>query len=390
MKLKLFSLSIVFFLVSLFYLTPTHASSVKDVYVNGKEFEASLTEKGVKFIPLESIIKQVGDKSTFDYMSRTTTITKGKTTIEVTIGKNYVVVDGKQINVNVKNSYGNSAKSMLINNVTYVPYQFLEKMGYPVATGYINATQITYIGSLPKAGANPLLNLNLEGYSHEDSSGKGAKLYRSADPKSKVKGYIPYPQRFKVTASKNGFYQINYNGKTGWVDTRVENVVKTMKPPSLKDGSGPSKGQTIPEYIANKFGLSYYKTSKGVIQGGVFHAYFPIVDQNLELNDSTFTYYEDPSSRDNVQVTVSFEGWTDTHAFYNHHPEMTREILRMYFPNSYKAIFKGINIAATTNQKVSFVNKYVKYDSRYIKLIPGYNGALLRITKAGLKSAPAK
>jgi hypothetical protein len=68
---------------------------------------------------------------------------------------------------------------------------------------------------------------------------KVAKMYTSPSLTSPVTLLIAYPKRFKLIASQNGFYQIQYKGKTGWV---WGEPVLTFRPLPIKDGPGTFSG----------------------------------------------------------------------------------------------------------------------------------------------------
>lgn len=119
-------------------------STVKVLDVNSiisdtKEFKFDTPPviKGSRtLIPVRAITEGLGAKVAYDQATKKVTITKDGTTIELTLGSNVAVVNGKQVTLDT------SANTM--NNRTYVPMRFIMET-FKLTVNYDNATGTTEI-----------------------------------------------------------------------------------------------------------------------------------------------------------------------------------------------------------------------------------------------------
>ncbi|UYZ21807.1 stalk domain-containing protein [Mesobacillus jeotgali] len=369
-----------------FVFNPGVKAAELDVFVNRKAAEQTLTEGGIVYIPLHNVIKLMGDTFEYDHSYRTTRIQLSDHVVEITNGKSYITIDGVQ--KELREASGNQARPKLINGVQYVPFSFFNMIGYETAVGYREMTKTYYIGPLPKDGINPTIKLYLDGYSHEETylpqdkqkTTKYAAVYAAPSTKARKMRYIEYPYRFRIIASKEGFYQVVYRGSTGWV--KGEHVT-SYTPARFADGKGPSKGQSIADYLVSSYGMVALRDKKGKTQAGLFHAYLP---GSKDLIYSTF-YFDTIPTKHGVEASISMKGWDDQKsAFYHYHPAITREMLRLYFPDNYKYIFGELNKPAKPNV-VPFGDKWYKFDDRWFK-VRVHGDIYIAISKKGMKNPP--
>lgn len=137
-------------LVSIYF---TVASGTK-LYVNGTQISASQGESfeknGKTYVPLQAVIKGMGDSYTWNHSYRTAIIKKGGKQILITNGKSVAKVGNKFVPLSTKTikkaTVSSGHKALMINNIVYVPVDFIKALGYPVK---IDGSNI-YVGKLPQ------------------------------------------------------------------------------------------------------------------------------------------------------------------------------------------------------------------------------------------------
>ncbi len=100
-----------------------------DTFVNGKKvnFDVRPTVKdGRTLSPIRALVESIGAEVKWDPQTRKVTITKGETTIELTIGSNVALVNGEQVELEVP--------AQIIDDRTMIPARVVvEKLGYYVS-----------------------------------------------------------------------------------------------------------------------------------------------------------------------------------------------------------------------------------------------------------------
>jgi hypothetical protein len=107
------------------------------VSVNGKEIKFDVPpviKEGRTLIPVRAVMNGLGAKVEWDQATNTLTITKGDITIQFILGESKVLVNGKEVSLDVP--------AMEISNGTFVPIRFIseilgEKINYDEKTGDI-------------------------------------------------------------------------------------------------------------------------------------------------------------------------------------------------------------------------------------------------------------
>jgi hypothetical protein len=143
-------------MVSIYF---TMASATK-LYINGNEVPSSQGEAfekdGKMYVPLEAVVKGMGDKYDWNNPYRTASLQKSNgQKIHVTNGKSvakigykFIPLSTKQVN---KTTVSSGVKALMINNVIYVPIDFIQKgMGYPVTIKQDGGSTKVYVGTVPQ------------------------------------------------------------------------------------------------------------------------------------------------------------------------------------------------------------------------------------------------
>lgn len=107
------------------------------VSVNGKEIKFDVPpviKEGRTLIPVRAVMNGLGAKVEWDQATNTITITKGDITIQFILGESKVLVNGKEVSLDVP--------AMEISDRTFVPIRFIseilgEKINYDEKTGDI-------------------------------------------------------------------------------------------------------------------------------------------------------------------------------------------------------------------------------------------------------------
>lgn len=143
-------------LVSIYF---TMASGTK-LYVNGTEVATSkgqtFVKNGKTYVPLEAVIKGMGDKYSWNRAYRTANIQKANgQKINVTNGKSVAKIGYKFVPLSTKKvgkaTVSSGHKALMINNIIYVPVDFVQStMGYPVKIAKEGTVTKVYIGKLPQ------------------------------------------------------------------------------------------------------------------------------------------------------------------------------------------------------------------------------------------------
>ena len=122
---------------------------------NGQPVGEPFIEGNRTYLPVRVISEDLGYKVDWTQATQTATITKGKTIVEITIGKSQALVNGVKKNIDVQNGVVSDTKARIVGGRTYVPVRFIaEAMGDKVdyrqpsnssvanRTVYINCTDL--------------------------------------------------------------------------------------------------------------------------------------------------------------------------------------------------------------------------------------------------------
>ncbi|MFF2531520.1 stalk domain-containing protein [Brevibacillus sp. NPDC058079] len=128
-------------IVGILIVISTFAGNTTSLTVNGKDVtnQGEPTYRaGVLYLPLESVVKGMGDSFTWVTMPRVANVkTKNGKEVTVTIAKSVIMVDGKSVPISSLELQGTKvpvqAKPVVVNDMLYVPYDFFKTvLGYPV------------------------------------------------------------------------------------------------------------------------------------------------------------------------------------------------------------------------------------------------------------------
>lgn len=120
---------------------------------NGQPVGQPYIENNRTYIPVRVVSEDLGYNVEWEQKSQKAIITKGKTTVEITIGQTTALVNG--VKKNIDNQGGGNTKAKMVGGRTYVPVRFIsEAMGdkveyrtpsnsdVKILTVYINCTNL--------------------------------------------------------------------------------------------------------------------------------------------------------------------------------------------------------------------------------------------------------
>lgn len=96
--------------------TPTFAAQVE---VNGKAIAAeAVIVEGRTLVPVRGVFEELGYTVGYDNTTKTATLTKGNSVVEMTVGNTYFTVDGKQVTPDVPPQIINSSYMLPLRAVS--------------------------------------------------------------------------------------------------------------------------------------------------------------------------------------------------------------------------------------------------------------------------------
>jgi len=138
------------------------------VRINGREIKFDIPpviKDGRTLIPVRAVMNGLGAKVEWDPETKTVTVTKGDTVIQFILGENRVLVNGKEMTLDVP--------AMEISNRTFVPLRFLsevlkENVKYDDKTGDIEIEEKT--GTATENTEESTVSQNVYGNTNETVS----------------------------------------------------------------------------------------------------------------------------------------------------------------------------------------------------------------------------
>ncbi|WCF11389.1 copper amine oxidase N-terminal domain-containing protein (plasmid) [Paenibacillus thiaminolyticus] len=311
--------------VAIFVLFNTLAGNTATtaLYVNGVQIEKNqgspINRAGVTFVPLEPIVKGMGDKLTWiDEPNAVLITTKAGTKINVYVTKSSAIVDGKAVPLSKKVietvTVPVSIKPALVSGKLYVPIDFLKDvLGYDLTIKEEGKTEYVIVGNMPSGELKP-----------------------PADTK-------PTPTPKPEPSETQWKPDLEYLPPTGWEppqikSTSTNNYQKDKK--ILEDELEFTNGVSY-----NIYGKNGYPTGDAIIVG----------------------------SHSKYLADIEFKAWYgdktgETPA--NKIPYIARELFKFYLPNKNDQLFNIINDGVNGKD----ISKYLKpftLDGRSVNIIDG-------------------
>lgn len=301
-------------------------------FVNGKAVPANqgqpFTKAGVTYLPLDPIVKGMGDSYSFVGQYDRATINKKGKTFKVTTGKTVAIAGNKMVPLSTKLIGSGKKKvkvpaghrALRINNVVYVPTEFVQTvLGYPVT---IKGNTI-YVGTVPTV---------------EAPKSQPTQPTKPTPPPSQPTTPAPQPT---TPAPQPTEPPKGNDPSTGWVAPTVNTSATT---------DGARNIQVLSDQ------LGFYKV-------GTYSAIFnPYTKAN---GPSSIVVNDDPSNSYDALVHVKVWG-SSQNKEYNKTPYIVKEVLRFYGVSGVYDIvqkgFNGVNVE-------SYLDKNLPYGNRQVKIV---------------------
>lgn len=289
-------------------------------YVNGKAVPANegqpFQQSGITYVPLQPIAKGMGHPITFNKRYDSTTVQKPGKVAKLTTGKTVATVSNKIVPLDTK--YVGSGKkrvkvpaghrSLMKNNILYVPLEFIQTLGYPVTV----KGNVIYIGAVPTAQ-------------------QPTQPSQPAQPKPSQPTTPSQPAQ----------------------PSQPTQPTQPSEPPKTDDPStATSDGARNMNVLSDRLG--FYKV-------GTYSAIFnPYTKAN---GPSSMSINEDPSNS-GYDVRILITVWSsDDNPEYNKTPNIAKQVFQFYGVGGVYDIvnkgFNGVNVESSLNRPLTFGNRQV-------------------------------
>ncbi|MBE5393698.1 copper amine oxidase N-terminal domain-containing protein [Brevibacillus agri] len=310
----------------------TTIPSIPVFYVNGKDVtsQGEPTERaGVLYVPVESVVKGMGDSFTWAKKPYTANVKTGSgKKIMITVGKSVVIVDGKNVPVSTLQLKGTTvpmqAKPIVVNNMIYVPYDFFKTvMGYPV--------------EFKKQGNKTLVIVGDKGIVQE---GTGTTPSNPTTPSPAVKDDPRYPF------------------PKGWT------------PPQIKSAVTPDKQKNM-EILANELGF----TNLGA--GADFRADGTLATTAIGVSANDRPY--------ETMITIKYWTGSEYTPWGFKVPYIARELFKFYLSQNGDQLWKIIDDGYNGKDVSKYIGNKFTLDNREIKILETSNAVVIVLGKPGVK-----
>lgn len=316
------------FVVAVFVLFYTLAGSTNTLYVNGVKIAKSegqpISRTETMFVPVEPVVKGMGDKLTwFDKPNSAMITKKDGTEITIYLGRSAAIVNGKAVPISTKViktvSVPVPMKPTAVSGKLYVPVEFLkEVLGYSVEVKTEGNSDFVIVGKAP---------VSLEAV--EDTPTPTPKPTPTPTPDPKP--------------SETWKPDLGYLPPTGWTPPQIK---------STSTDNGSKDAKILEEELGFTDGYAYNVYGKNASYSG----------ERIVVGSHP-TYF----------VNIEFKGWygsKSSESVDNKIPYIARELFKFYLPN------KGETLLSIVQDGVNGKNidKYMKpftLDGREIVIVNG-------------------
>lgn len=314
------------FVIALFYLFYTLAGTTNTLYVNGVKIaktEGQPVERTETiYVPVEPIVKGMGDKLTWIDKPYSALITKKDgTKINIYVTRSTATVNGKSVPISTKVietvTVPVPMKPAQISGKLYVPVEFLkEVMGYIVSTKKEGSTEFVVVGKAPAGGLEP----------NEET------------PTTPTPTPAPTPT---PTPSETWKPDLGYLPPAGWT------------PPTIKSTSTDDfqKDRVILE------------DELGFTKGYMYNPYGKDATAGTRVR-----IHDHPEYYVSIDITAWYGSKTSEH-IDNKIPYVVRELMKFYMPTQSSTVFNVLKDGYNGKDVSKYMNKTMTLDGREVKMM---------------------